>query len=174
MRRKCILLFLMLSAAFSGLLAQRPVLLMHNVKNGKEKVVRQADMIRVKDREGNTYKGRMAIVNDSLLVIGASGIAIQDVVEVRKVTLAAKILGGLLAGTAGLATAYGAYGIIVLISEGGFAMVFAIILAVPVAIAAILTGTGLLIMNSGRRYKNSKWNFSIAPGPSETEPAGSR
>lgn len=172
MRKKCIWLFLILFTSCTGLFAQRPVLLLHKIKNGKEKEVRQGEMVRVKDREGNTFKGRMAIVNDSVVVIGGVGFAVQDIVELRKTTLTAKILGGLLAGTAGLATALGTYGIIGLISEGGFASVFAIILAVPVAVAALLTGTGLLIMSSGRRYINSKWIFSIVPDPSEGEAVG--
>ena len=163
------LLFFVLFIFFSEAFAQRPVLLMHNTKNGKEKLVRQAEKIRVKDREGKEYKGRMAILDDSVLVIAGVGIALSEIVEVRKVSLGAKILGGLLAGTAGVTTAYGAYAIIVLLSEGGFASVFAIILAVPVVLAAVLTGTGLLIMNSGRRYKNPKWSFSIVPDPSEAQ-----
>ncbi len=171
MTRKWIVLCLIFFSAFSGLLAQRPVLLMQKIKNGKEKVVRQATKIKVKDREGNEYKGRLAIVDDSVLVISGVGIPISDIVEVRKVSLGSKILGGVLAGTAGLFTAYGAYGIIVLVSEGGLGSVFAIILAIPVVLAALLTGSGILIMSSGKRYKNSKWKFSIVPDPSEAEPA---
>jgi len=171
MTRRWIVLCFIIASTFSGLFAQKPVLLMHKIKNGKEKIVRQAEKIKVKDREGNEYKGPMAIMDDSVLVISGVGIPISDIVEVRKVSLGSKILGGILAGSAGLATTYGSYGIIVLLSEGGFAIIGAIILIVPVVLAAVLTGVGVLIMSSGKRYKNSKWKFSIAPDPSEAEPA---
>ncbi len=161
MIRHLLLLLLLSLLAVQPLVAQQQVLVISRVDNGKEKIIKQGTIIKAADREGNWYKGRFAILQDSLLVIEGKGVPLSQIVEIRKATLGIKILGGALSTLAGVSTIFGGYAIVRLLAEGGLGVLLAAILVVPVTITALLTGAGFLIMNWGKRYKMPKWEFRI-------------
>lgn len=141
---------------------QEKILVLIKKKNQAEKQFHEGKRLKVFTSDGNMYKGKFKVINDSSLCIAADTIRLTQITKIR-VKTPSNIIPGAVIGGAGL---LGSWLGITLIAESttaaGYAKLFSLVFGLPITVVGILTtGTGILILVNGKKYSVKEWRFSV-------------
>jgi len=136
------------------------------IRTGSSRLLSEGNRLKV-NANGVLYKGVLKIIDQKHISIGDDVLALSDITKIRFKSDATKVIGGLMLGGGLLGEGLSVLLIQAASSAGGFGAFFIItFVVVPIAMAATLaTLTGAIILCTGKKYKSSKYKYSVSiPG----------
>lgn len=160
--KSIIVLLAMNIMMMSTVLGQQNELILTNKRTHQIKTLQQGKRIKILKTDGEKIKGKLIIINDSIVSINETTFSLSEIEKIRIKTLFSKIAGGTVT-TGG--TGFMILGTLLIAQTspmGGYGSFFGVALGIPTISAGILiAGAGIAILASGKNFKKVKWNYSI-------------
>lgn len=142
---------------FNIVVAQKQAIKITNLKNNKEKIIKENKRIKLKTFDGRKIKGRFTIENENTIVIKGVQVDLTDISQLKRNPLLTSILTSTFLIYGGMIV--GGIGIII----GVFADTAGFWLTLP---AAGMVYTGIRTPNINKNHKVDKgWKFEIVTLP---------
>jgi hypothetical protein len=141
--------------------SQNEVLTLTKKKTGKEKILVQGKKIKIYTDDGKMMKGYFSIKGDSIVILSKGVASVENIVQINRISLGQKLVGGTLTALGGGVSLIGAVGIAEIVKDGGFAIIALVVLAPLEAVSILTAAGGVIILVGGKRYKSTKWDYKI-------------
>lgn len=158
--KKIFLIISVILLTLLKVLGQDEVVILKNKISGKEKIIREGKLIKVTSIDGRISKGRLAIINDSDILIGSDTLGIDKLVELgTKFSLS--LIVGVLLFSYGLISTY--VGVAAIVSATGDMAGLAYYLGTLEILQGLIVGTaGIFIESMWIKYKKDQFDFYIS------------
>ena len=164
---KTIILVQVLTLFFiTSTLCQERTLVITDKTSAQEKVFREGKKLSVKLSNGLQFRGKLNFLpnmnntNDSIIMIGQDVIQLNEITEIKNKPLLAKITGSCLLVVGGT-MCIGGFVVIFSASAGEMAALTAITGMLLTTAGLVPVVAGVLVINIKKKYKSSKYEFSI-------------
>lgn len=149
-------------------------LILTKTKSGKQRHIREGKTLKVVATDGRKFKGEFRVIN-STPYVGETSLNLTETERIVTHSAAARIAGGLLTCIGGAGTGLGAITFAQAIATNdACAKATLLIVAIPLTAAGLIVTTpGVLMIVVGKKFKRTKWNYTLVEMPDE-EKAGQK
>jgi len=131
-----------------------------NTNSHRTKFIPEGTKIQL-TQNGTKYKGKLKVVSDQLICIGADTLTLNQVRELRAKTSSSKLGGIALLAPGSFLGGFGLYAIGIGLAEGGWGFL-AVIIGTPPAVVGV-TGAiiGAKLLLKGKKFDHYKWKYKL-------------
>jgi hypothetical protein len=146
-----------------GLFSQETSLVISGKQNSSEKIIPAQTYVKIVAADGHVSKGTIMFQNDSVILVDNDTLFLNDIRMLRLRLVNDRAAGWVITSIGGV-TALTGIAVIIKLSElpGFWSIIVALGVGFPVLTGGIIiTTAGIVTVVAGKKYRSSRWNYSI-------------